>query len=90
MLPAMPIYDYRCRECDERFDELARNPDVQVACPACGTPDAERLLSVFAGVGGSSREAAAPDWSQVAAKRAASWRPGAAATTEPAAQSTLS
>ena len=60
----MPIYDYRCRDCDERFEELARNPDVAVACPSCGAAEAERLLSVFAGVGGSSRASAAPDMSR--------------------------
>jgi len=59
----MPIYDYRCRDCDERFEELARNPDVAVACPSCGAAEAERLLSVFAGVGGSSRASEAPAWS---------------------------
>jgi putative FmdB family regulatory protein len=67
----MPIYEYRCIACDERFEELVRNPDVTVACPACGDTSAERLLSVFAGVGGGSKGAAAPDWSRVAAKRAA-------------------
>jgi putative FmdB family regulatory protein len=67
----MPIYEYRCPACDERFEELVRNPDVTVACPSCGDTSAERLLSVFAGVGGGSKEAAAPDWSRVAAKRAA-------------------
>ena len=61
----MPIYDYRCRDCDERFEELARNPDVAVACPSCGAAEAERLLSVFAGVGGSSRASAAPDMSRM-------------------------
>ena len=56
----MPIYDYRCRECEERFDELARNPEVKVACPSCGAADAERLVSVFAGVGGT-RTSSPPD-----------------------------
>jgi putative FmdB family regulatory protein len=63
----MPIYEYRCRACDERFEELVRNPDVVVPCPACGGRDAERLLSVFAGVGGSSTPAG-PSPSQVLAR----------------------
>ena len=53
------------RASDERFEELARNPDVAVACPSCGAAEAERLLSVFAGVGGSSRASAAPDMSRM-------------------------
>jgi putative FmdB family regulatory protein len=62
MLPAMPIYEYRCPACEERFEELARNPDVTVACPSCGAAETERLLSVFAGIGGS-KASAAPAWS---------------------------
>jgi putative FmdB family regulatory protein len=62
----MPIYEYRCRGCDERFEELVRNPDVVVGCPSCGSRDAERLLSVFAGIGaGSSAASAAPDPSRL-------------------------
>jgi putative FmdB family regulatory protein len=66
----MPIYEYRCTACDERFDELVRNSDVTVSCPSCGDAAPERLLSVFAGVGGSTTPAA-PDWGRVAAKSAA-------------------
>jgi putative FmdB family regulatory protein len=68
MLCAMPIYEYRCATCDERFEELARNPDVAVPCPACGGERVERLLSVFAGVGGSSAPAA-PEPSKLGANR---------------------
>jgi putative FmdB family regulatory protein len=71
----MPIYEYRCTACDERFEELVRNPDVTVACPSCGDARAERLLSVFAGVGGS-RTPAAPDYSRMGANRSAGCGPG--------------
>jgi putative FmdB family regulatory protein len=44
----MPLYDFRCRSCGERFE--ARTPaDVLPVCPSCRAPDAERLLSGFAG-----------------------------------------
>jgi putative FmdB family regulatory protein len=75
MLWAMPIYEYRCPACDERFEELVRNPDVAVACPSCGGAEAERLLSAFAGVGGS-RTPPAPDFSRMGANRAAGCGPG--------------
>lgn len=66
MLPPMPIYEYRCPSCDERFEELVRRSDAAVACPSCGTAEVERLLSVFAGIGGSG-SSPAPTPSQVVA-----------------------
>lgn len=45
----MPIFDYRCNDCSRTFDQLVRAPERdRVACPACGSPDCSRLLSVFA------------------------------------------
>jgi putative FmdB family regulatory protein len=44
----MPLYDFICRSCDERF-EARSGPDAPVACPVCGAPDAERQVSGFAG-----------------------------------------
>ena len=76
MLWPMPIYDYRCPACDERFEELARNPDVIVACPACGAAETERLLSVFAGIGGSRTVAGTPDLSRMPAMGAGGCGPG--------------
>ena len=75
MLSAMPIYEYRCPSCDERFEELVRSSDPAVACPSCGTADVERLLSVFAGVGGSSASSS-PTPSQVVSSGAAGCGPG--------------
>ena len=44
----MPLYDFRCRSCEARFE--ARVPaDGQAPCPECGAEDTERLLSPFAG-----------------------------------------
>lgn len=43
----MPIYEYRCRDCNRVFEELIlRSSDREsVVCPGCGTPHPERLLS---------------------------------------------
>jgi len=76
MLPGMPIYEYRCTACEERFEELVRNSDVAVACPECGSAAAERLLSVFAGVGGSKTPAATPDYSRMATSPVGGCGPG--------------
>ncbi|MFN8020436.1 MAG: zinc ribbon domain-containing protein [Acidimicrobiales bacterium] len=51
----MPLYEYRCRTCDEAFE--LRRPMSESSAPAeCpqGHVDSVRLLSVFASVGGSS------------------------------------
>lgn len=48
----MPVYEYRCRTCDTRFE--ARRPMSDAAAPInCpdGHVDTTRLLSVFASVG---------------------------------------
>jgi putative FmdB family regulatory protein len=54
---AMPVYEYRCRDCGTRFEarRAAAEADAAIACPA-GHTDVARLLSVFATVG----RAAAP------------------------------
>lgn len=41
----MPIYEYACRECDNRFDLLVRGKET-AACPSCMSQDLERLLSL--------------------------------------------
>jgi len=54
MLCGMPIYEYRCEPCAEKFEELVRGPGATIACPRCGSAEVERLLSAFAGVGGQA------------------------------------
>jgi putative FmdB family regulatory protein len=44
----VPLYDFACRSCGERF-EARTDTEGSAACPACGAPDAERLLAPFAG-----------------------------------------
>jgi putative FmdB family regulatory protein len=44
----VPLYDFRCRNCGEPFEEFA--PPAQSApCPACGSDDVERMLTGFVG-----------------------------------------
>ena len=68
MLSPMPIYEYRCGSCAERFEELVRKLDETPPCPDCGSADVERLLSTFAGVGASGG-VAMPDYSRLAHHR---------------------
>ena len=43
----VPIYDFACVACDERFDELQRSDGPSPPCPACGAEETQRLLSPF-------------------------------------------
>ena len=49
----MPLYEYRCRTCDTRFEVRRSMSDAALpaACPD-GHVDTLRLLSTFATVGG--------------------------------------
>ena len=40
----MPIYDYACRRCGEKFELLVLSATVE-ECPSCQSQDLERLLS---------------------------------------------
>jgi len=62
----MPLYEYRCRSCGERFEVLQRlGADGHgLQCPRCDEPEPQRMLSTFAAQvpsngGGGSRDAAA-------------------------------
>lgn len=43
----MPLYEYRCADCEQDFELLVRR-DEQPQCPACGTDRLEKLLSATA------------------------------------------
>ncbi|MHC5211257.1 MAG: FmdB family zinc ribbon protein [Planctomycetota bacterium] len=49
----MPLYEYACRGCGHRFEELVRGSE-QPACPHCKGADLEKLLSTFAVSGPSA------------------------------------
>jgi putative FmdB family regulatory protein len=55
----MPIYEYRCQSCGDKFEKLVRrSTDVmETGCPACGDKHLEQQYSTFAARGGSSDEA---------------------------------
>jgi putative FmdB family regulatory protein len=45
----MPIYEYRCQGCGERFEELvSASAKSAPPCPDCGAEGATRLYSMFA------------------------------------------
>jgi len=54
----MPLYEYRCQECDHGFELLVRERTM-FECPACRGQKLEKQLSVFA-VGADGRGGRAP------------------------------
>ncbi len=46
----MPLYEYECADCGERFETLvsARRKDDPKKCPGCGSEATERVPSTFA------------------------------------------
>jgi putative FmdB family regulatory protein len=40
----MPIYEYRCRDCNVRFEMLVR-AGTAITCPHCGSSSLDKLLS---------------------------------------------
>ena len=51
----MPIFEYRCAECDSKFEELVfgRGED-STTCKSCGSRRVSRLFSTFAAQSTSS------------------------------------
>ena len=70
----MPIYEFRCNHCGQRFSEFFRSMSsaaegVKPPCPHCASEDTVRVVSSFAVHG-----PAGPDPGEVAAERKAAER----------------
>lgn len=51
----MPIYEYRCPTCGEKFEKLVRFGNSQaVQCPRCNSDTPQRMISLFAQSSGGS------------------------------------
>jgi putative FmdB family regulatory protein len=58
----MPIYEYVCDACGERFEKLMRSYQTDApACPSCGGMRVTMQLSTFAAHSGSSKAASGAD-----------------------------
>jgi putative FmdB family regulatory protein len=58
----MPLFEYKCEQCGEKFEELVTNSDEKVVCPKCGSISAQKQMSSFAAkaAGASSSFDSAP------------------------------
>jgi putative FmdB family regulatory protein len=56
----MPIYEYRCQDCQSRFEKLVRRAEdaSELVCPRCGQKRLALELSTFAAHTGGSRQPA--------------------------------
>lgn len=59
----MPIYEYICEDCGEKYDKFVRSSlaRVELECPRCGSARGKKAFSVFGvrgAAGGSSVSAA--------------------------------
>jgi len=45
----MPLYEYKCRRCGHRFEEIVRVGETP-ECPSCRASNPERLFSTSAAV----------------------------------------
>ncbi len=53
----VPVYEFECEQCGDRFEELAPSDTQSLACPACGSARTRRLLSPVSPAGRQPRGA---------------------------------
>ncbi|MFH1926719.1 MAG: zinc ribbon domain-containing protein [Chloroflexota bacterium] len=41
----MPIYEYRCSDCEAKVELLLRSSEAEPVCPQCGSSRLEKLIS---------------------------------------------
>jgi putative FmdB family regulatory protein len=56
----MPIYEYVCDDCSERYERIVKNENAAVSCPKCASAKHTIQLSVFAVPSNGSKSAARP------------------------------
>ena len=56
----MPIYEFECKKCNQTFEKLLKRMDEKAKepCPACGSKQTTRKLSVFAAAASSGPKSA--------------------------------
>ena len=51
----MPIFEFQCKACANKFDLMIANKDKdKVVCPQCNSADVKQLLSMFATSSGAA------------------------------------
>lgn len=47
LVRAMPIYEYVCNDCGDRYERIVMKQDAVITCPRCGSSRHTIQLSVF-------------------------------------------
>lgn len=53
----MPVYEFECEECGERFEELTSSGTHSLPCPRCASARTRRLISLVSPAGRQPRGA---------------------------------
>jgi putative regulatory protein, FmdB family len=43
----MPLYEYKCNKCNNKFETLVLSSDDEINCPDCNSTNLEKLFSTF-------------------------------------------
>ncbi|MDR0355879.1 MAG: zinc ribbon domain-containing protein [Deltaproteobacteria bacterium] len=43
----MPIYEFKCQDCGQEFEELMLSRSAEPVCPVCGRSNCQKHLSSF-------------------------------------------
>jgi len=54
----VPIYEYVCNECGERYERLVMSRNQAIGCPKCASAKHTLQLSVFAAPSNGSKSSA--------------------------------
>jgi putative FmdB family regulatory protein len=58
----MPLYEYICQQCGERFEKLVRTSEAHaVVCPRCQSASVNRAFSTFATGNTTERGSTSPN-----------------------------
>lgn len=48
----MPIYEYKCEDCEKEFEVFTFLKDEKPICPSCGSKEVKKKVSSFQSTGG--------------------------------------
>ncbi|MCK4777851.1 MAG: zinc ribbon domain-containing protein [Actinomycetia bacterium] len=54
----MPIYEFVCKKCKYKFEELVFSSEVKVNCPECKNSKIKKLISTFSSKSSDGRNMA--------------------------------
>jgi len=43
----MPIFEYKCQDCEKEFEKLVSGANPEVLCPNCNSKNIKKKFSVF-------------------------------------------